>query len=61
MQVNGVPVLFIPGNAGSSRQVRSIAASATRQFYQSPYVVSGEFAGRGIKPLDFYAGERFTF
>lgn len=59
--VNGVPVLFIPGNAGSSRQVRSIAASATRQFYQSPYVVSGDFAGRAVKPLDFYAGERFTF
>jgi len=56
-----VPVLFIPGNAGSSHQVRSIASSATRQFYQSPYVVSGEFVGREIKPLDFYAGECSTF
>ncbi|KAF7970245.1 hypothetical protein HWV62_24492 [Athelia sp. TMB] len=52
---SGVPVLFIPGNAGSSHQVRSIASSATRQFYESPYIVSQAFAGRGIKPLDFYS------
>lgn len=51
-----VPVLFIPGNAGSSHQVRSIASSATRQYYSSPYVVASDFASRSLKPLDFFAG-----
>ncbi|KAJ7044755.1 PGAP1-like protein-domain-containing protein [Mycena alexandri] len=55
---NGVPVLFIPGNAGSSRQVRSIASSATRQYYVAPYTVESEFKSRSdIKPLDFFAVE----
>lgn len=56
----GVPVLFIPGNAGSSHQVRSIASSATRQYFSSPFVISSDFTGRGIQPLDFFAG-RFNF
>ncbi|KAI6040448.1 PGAP1-like protein-domain-containing protein [Pisolithus marmoratus] len=51
----GVPALFIPGSAGSSHQVRSIASSAARQYFSSPFVISGEFNGRGIKPVDFYA------
>ncbi|KAF8239028.1 PGAP1-domain-containing protein [Tricholoma matsutake] len=55
-QIQGVPVLFIPGNAGSSHQVRSIASSATRQFYSSPQVVAPEFSS-GLKPLDFFAAE----
>ncbi|KAJ7724850.1 PGAP1-like protein-domain-containing protein [Mycena metata] len=55
---NGVPVLFIPGNAGSSRQVRSIASSATRQYYDAPYTVALEFKARPeVKPLDFFAVE----
>ncbi|KAF9226838.1 PGAP1-domain-containing protein [Gyrodon lividus] len=56
-QAVGVPVLFIPGNAGSSHQVRSIASSAARQYFSSPFVVSNEFTGRKVKPLDFYAVE----
>ncbi|KAF9464808.1 GPI-inositol-deacylase [Collybia nuda] len=56
-EVRGVPVLFIPGNAGSSRQVRSIASSAARQFYTSPGTVAPEFASRSLKPLDFFAVE----
>ncbi|KAF5388432.1 hypothetical protein D9615_000673 [Tricholomella constricta] len=56
-QIQGTPVLFIPGNAGSSHQVRSIASSATRQFYTSPYVLAPEFASRTLKPLDFFAVE----
>ncbi|KAF9534116.1 GPI-inositol-deacylase [Crepidotus variabilis] len=48
------PVLFIPGNAGSARQVRSIASSATRQFYESPHVISDAFSSRDVKPLDIY-------
>ncbi|KAK0461784.1 PGAP1-like protein-domain-containing protein [Desarmillaria tabescens] len=51
------PVLFIPGNAGSSRQVRSISSSAVRQFYSSPHRLSPEFEGTSLKPLDFFAVE----
>ncbi len=32
-RLTGTPVLFIPGNAGSYKQVRSIAAEAAAQFY----------------------------
>ncbi|KAG8218976.1 PGAP1-like protein-domain-containing protein [Butyriboletus roseoflavus] len=56
-QAMGLPVLFIPGNAGSSHQVRSIASSAARQYFSSPFVVSHEFTRRGAKPIDFYAVE----
>ncbi|KAF9450963.1 GPI-inositol-deacylase [Macrolepiota fuliginosa MF-IS2] len=54
---NGLPVLFIPGNAGSSHQVRSIASSASRQYYSSPGQVSSEFLSTGVTALDFYAVE----
>ncbi|KJA29745.1 hypothetical protein HYPSUDRAFT_60597 [Hypholoma sublateritium FD-334 SS-4] len=54
---NSLPVLFIPGNAGSSHQVRSIASSATRQYFSSPHVVSETFESRSVKPLDFFAVE----
>ncbi|PFH49243.1 hypothetical protein AMATHDRAFT_148079 [Amanita thiersii Skay4041] len=54
---NSLPVLFIPGNAGSSHQVRSIASSATRQFFSSPQAVSSTFSSRKLKRLDFYAVE----
>jgi len=52
-------VLFIPGNAGSSHQVRSIASSATRQYFSSPYTVSPDFSSRSpaSKPLDIFAVE----
>ena len=52
-------MLFIPGNAGSSHQVRSIASSATRQYFSSPHVVSPEFFSRSpvTKPLDIFAVE----
>lgn len=55
---SGIPVLFIPGNAGAAGQVRSIASSATRQYFQRPGVVADEFETgwkRGVKPLDFFA------
>ncbi|WRT68914.1 uncharacterized protein IL334_005896 [Kwoniella shivajii] len=34
--VAGHPVIFIPGNAGSYQQVRSIASSAARQYHGEP-------------------------
>lgn len=57
-----MPVLFIPGNAGSSRQVRSIASSAVRQYYDAPHSVAAEFKTRAahLKPLDFFAGRPFV-
>ena len=30
--LNGIPVLFVPGNSGSNKQVRSIASEAARMF-----------------------------
>ncbi|KAG8696279.1 GPI inositol deacylase [Ceratobasidium sp. 394] len=53
---SGQPVLFIPGNAGSSHQVRSIASSAARQIYSSPHVRSTNIAS-DVEPLDLYAVE----
>ena len=52
-------MLFIPGNAGSSHQVRSIASSATRQYFSSPYIISPDFSSRSpaSKPLDVFALE----
>ncbi|KIO23662.1 hypothetical protein M407DRAFT_9313 [Tulasnella calospora MUT 4182] len=57
LQLHGSPVLFIPGNAGSSRQVRSIASSAIRQIYTNPYVPSSEFTNGTIAPVDVFAAE----
>lgn len=54
-EVQGAPVLFIPGNAGSFRQVRSIASSASRQFYSSPSTIARDFRARQVKPLDFFS------
>ncbi|KAJ1311214.1 hypothetical protein OPQ81_009714 [Rhizoctonia solani] len=55
-QPNGRPVLFIPGNAGSSHQVRSIASSAARQIYSTPHVRSTDIPAN-VEPLDLYAVE----
>lgn len=49
--------MFIPGNAGSSHQVRSIASSAARQYYSSPFEVSTEFSYKDVRALDFFAVE----
>ncbi len=50
------PVLFIPGNAGSSHQVRSIASSAVRQYYTSPHQVSPEIQATSLRPIDMFTG-----
>lgn len=52
-------MLFIPGNAGSSHQVRSIASSAARQYFSSPHIISPDFSSRSpaAKPLDIFAVE----
>ncbi|XHF99871.1 GPI inositol deacylase [Aspergillus wentii] len=51
--LNGVPVLFLPGNAGSYRQVRSLAAEASRHYFD---VVrhDEERLRAGTRSLDFF-------
>lgn len=48
-----MPVLFIPGNAGSYRQVRPIAAEAASQFLQA-YRNNQTILEDGIRNLDFF-------
>lgn len=52
-KLNGAPVLFLPGNAGSYRQVRSLAAEASRHFHD---VVrhDQERIKAGTRSLDFF-------
>ncbi|KAI0638526.1 GPI-inositol-deacylase [Trametes polyzona] len=56
-ELHGAPVLFIPGNAGSSHQVRSIASSAANQYFSALYQVAPEFSNGAYKGLDFFAVE----
>jgi glycosylphosphatidylinositol deacylase len=53
VKVKGVPVLFIPGNAGSYKQVRPLAAEAAYHYHN---VVRHDpnAAIRGKRPLDFF-------
>lgn len=53
--LSGHPVLFVPGNAGSYQQVRSIASSASKQYYEQVKarernVVTG-------KKIDFFTAD----
>ncbi|KAL2024000.1 hypothetical protein VTK56DRAFT_235 [Thermocarpiscus australiensis] len=52
-KVRGVPVLFIPGNAGSYKQVRPIAAEAANYFHD---VLQHDEAAlkAGVRSLDFF-------
>lgn len=53
MQVRGVPVLFIPGNAGSYKQVRPIAAEAAN-YYHDVLQHDESTVKSGIRSLDFF-------
>ncbi|KAJ4354110.1 GPI inositol deacylase [Didymosphaeria variabile] len=60
-RVKGVPVLFIPGNAGSHKQVRSYASEAAYHYHNSIRHNTASSVGKG--PLDFFAvdfNEDFT-
>ena len=53
LQPKGVPVLFIPGNAGSYKQVRSLAKEAARQW--ADISRANEAIGdTGMRKLDFF-------
>jgi len=55
MVLTGTPVLFVPGNAGSFRQVRSLASAATRSFWELPGVKRRGVGTRpGAASLDFF-------
>ena len=60
--VKGVPVLFIPGNAGSYKQVRPVAAEAAVYFHEQLHA-DEEAIAAGKRPLDFFSvdfNEDFT-
>jgi GPI inositol-deacylase len=62
VRVKGVPVLFIPGNAGSYKQVRSLASEAAYHYHNT---VRHEESIPGVekRPLDFFSvdfNEDFT-
>ncbi|EFQ27557.1 hypothetical protein CGRA01v4_03083 [Colletotrichum graminicola] len=52
-KLRGIPVLFIPGNAGSYKQVRPIAAEAANYYHES--LQHDEIAAAtGTRSLDFF-------
>ncbi|KAL3240113.1 Bst1p [Nakaseomyces bracarensis] len=53
ISLNGVPVLFIPGNAGSYRQVRSIASACSELYFKN----SEELKNKDSQNLDFFAAD----
>ncbi|KAK7423790.1 GPI inositol deacylase [Neonectria magnoliae] len=52
-KLNGIPVLFIPGNAGSYKQVRPIASEAANFFHHNLEHDSAVLDA-GIRGLDFF-------
>lgn len=59
--MKGVPVLFIPGNAGSYKQVRSFASEAAYHYHNS--VRHQAASSHAKRPLDFFSvdfNEDFT-
>ncbi|RPA88061.1 PGAP1-domain-containing protein [Ascobolus immersus RN42] len=53
LEPKGVPVLFIPGNAGSYKQVRPIAARAAELFYDM-LKKDNSILEKGARNLDFF-------
>ena len=53
MQVKGVPVLFIPGNAGSYKQARCLAFESA-QYYHTSVQQDPQALKEGITSLDFF-------
>ncbi|KAL9130527.1 MAG: hypothetical protein Q9217_001295 [Psora testacea] len=53
-QVKGVPILFIPGNAGSFKQARCLEFEAA-QYYHNVIQQDPDALKRGVTSLDFFA------
>jgi len=56
LELTGTPVLFVPGNAGSFKQVRSLASTATRTYWELPGLrrEGVEWEEEGSTSLDFF-------
>lgn len=52
-KLNGIPVLFIPGNAGSYKQARSIASKTANLFFNNEYTGPNQ----NIQNLDFFTAD----
>ncbi|KAK5135682.1 hypothetical protein LTR08_004983 [Meristemomyces frigidus] len=52
-RVKGIPVIFVPGNAGSYKQVRPIAAEAAH-YFQDVLREDTSAVASGKRPLDFF-------
>ncbi|EDO17486.1 hypothetical protein Kpol_1058p23 [Vanderwaltozyma polyspora DSM 70294] len=53
IQLDGIPVLFIPGNAGSYKQVRSIAAACSNLYFEGLDTIDN----KDVKNLDFFSAD----
>lgn len=53
--LSGTPILFIPGNAGSYKQVRSIAAEAANQFFDNNAYIKS--LNLNTNNLDFFTAD----
>ncbi|CAG8433285.1 4166_t:CDS:10 [Diversispora eburnea] len=53
-QPTGIPALFIPGNAGSYKQVRSIAAETSKLYYYKNLSNKAGLMNKGLRPIDFF-------
>lgn len=53
--LNGIPILFIPGNAGSYRQVRSIASETSNLFFDQD--VHGKIENPNAQNFDFFTAD----
>lgn len=56
--LSGTPVLFVPGNAGSYKQIRSIASESASSFYRD-YIVQGKLSSlnKNANNLDFFSAD----
>lgn len=52
--LDGIPALFIPGNAGSYRQARSIAAECSNLYFDK---MTDQYSNENAKNIDFFAAE----
>ncbi|KAG0027331.1 GPI inositol deacylase [Podila clonocystis] len=55
LRPTGVPALFIPGNAGSAKQVRSMAKEASKYYYQTLGGGNHDSEKPSSRPIDFYS------
>ncbi|KAG0214875.1 GPI inositol deacylase [Mortierella sp. NVP41] len=53
VQPLGIPALFIPGNAGSAKQMRSIAKEASKYYYENLAEVQRD-GKTSARPIDFF-------